>query len=269
MPLAKSKLKTLTEVTPTAFSVGDIAIFTQLEAYTDIPWQGMDIQQSLNRYYYGLHSGDKIISPLVEKLMVGDVLDLSEMEVMAKITHDIYIKKWFKLWAVREAEYNPINNYDMVENETVNDETEYGNTHTRTDNLNHTKTGYDMTTPNLTETETPNLTTDKTRGVYGFNSTQSSDSDVEGEHVTGTNARATTGTNRTDYNTTDTNTGTEITAQTGTDAKEVTRQLTRSGNIGVTTSQQMLQSEIALWQWDYFKDVVFPDIDKVITIQVY
>ena len=47
-----------------------------------------------------------------------------------------------------------------------------------------------------------------------------------------------------------------------------TRKLTRSGNIGVTTSQQMLESDIALWKWNFFYDV-FKDIDSVFTISTY
>lgn len=45
--------------------------------------------------------------------------------------------------------------------------------------------------------------------------------------------------------------------------------LTRSGNIGVTTSQQMIEQEINLWKWNYFRDVVFPDVAKALTISLY
>ena len=46
------------------------------------------------------------------------------------------------------------------------------------------------------------------------------------------------------------------------------RTLSRHGNIGVTTSQQMINSEIELWQWNFFSEV-FKDIDKILTIQTY
>lgn len=45
-------------------------------------------------------------------------------------------------------------------------------------------------------------------------------------------------------------------------------ELTRSGNIGVTTSAQMIEENIKLWIWKFF-DSVFKDIDKVLTIGVY
>jgi hypothetical protein len=46
------------------------------------------------------------------------------------------------------------------------------------------------------------------------------------------------------------------------------RELTRSGNIGVTTSQQMAQSEIELRKWLYYESV-FNDIDNVLTLSIY
>lgn len=45
-------------------------------------------------------------------------------------------------------------------------------------------------------------------------------------------------------------------------------ELTRSGNIGVTTSAQMIEENIKLWIWKFF-DSVFKDIDRILTIGVY
>lgn len=47
------------------------------------------------------------------------------------------------------------------------------------------------------------------------------------------------------------------------------RKMTRSGNIGVTTSQQMIQSERELWMYDFFKETVYKDIDRVLTLNIY
>lgn len=48
-----------------------------------------------------------------------------------------------------------------------------------------------------------------------------------------------------------------------------TRTLARSGNIGVTTTQQMIQQQRELLLWDYFYKIVFPDIDKILTLSIY
>ena len=49
---------------------------------------------------------------------------------------------------------------------------------------------------------------------------------------------------------------------------ETTHTLSRTGNIGVTTSQQMQQSSIELWQYKYFEEV-FKDIDRYLTLSIY
>jgi hypothetical protein len=164
-------------------------------------------------------------------------------------------------------------------------------------------------TPNLTETRTPNTTETQTTGIYGFNSSSASNSDRTEKTETGTETKTTTGTDanaitkgntrtetgtetkattgtetnsgtsgntRTETGTetrqtsgTDTDTGTVTTSDSGRDTTTVTRTLTRSGNIGVTTSQQMLQSERELWAWNFFNDVVFPAVDHVLTLPIY
>ena len=61
------------------------------------------------------------------------------------------------------------------------------------------------------------------------------------------------------------------TQHTGTYEKETEydTELKRSGNIGVTTSQQMITSERELWMWHFFQNVVFPDICKVLALSIY
>ena len=46
------------------------------------------------------------------------------------------------------------------------------------------------------------------------------------------------------------------------------RKLTRNGNIGVTTSQQMLTSELELREYNFFNNIL-NDIDSVICLSVY
>ena len=53
-----------------------------------------------------------------------------------------------------------------------------------------------------------------------------------------------------------------------TDNLTETNELIRSGNIGVTTSAQMIEENIKLWIWKFF-DSVFKDIDRILTIGVY
>lgn len=62
---------------------------------------------------------------------------------------------------------------------------------------------------------------------------------------------------------------TDTTEGTSTNSGTVARTLTRSGNIGVTTSQQMAQSEIDLWKWNFYTDTVFRDVQSILVSGVY
>lgn len=93
---------------------------------------------------------------------------------------------------------------------------------------------------NMTETELPAETTQSSTsgsGVYGFNSATSVPADTAIGSIVNTTQTA--------------------------------RSLTRSGNIGVTTSQQMIEQERKIALYDYFREVVFPDLDKALTVPIY
>lgn len=241
--------KRLINISPSDFVDGGIFFYIPIAAgatwngssYSggDCPWQDLDYSY-LNMDYYGNQSGDKIISPLLEKFLElddADTLTVIRMQHIANILWHRFGDKWLRLWEVLTAEYDPISNYDMEEKMT-NDQTTHqkGSTNTRTLNTNKARTGTD--------------TSDSS--VYGFDSSNAAPSGKE--QVTLNNNEA------------DTGTITDVGSGTDTDTRNYT--LTRSGNIGVTTSQQMLQSEIDLWQWDFFQ-TVFRDIDKIMTLAIY
>lgn len=257
----------LNDVFPDLLSGG--GIFSTLQTFP-VPWKGENISVALDLEYHGNVSGDKIISPLVEKIISGDILTESEKTMIATSILAVCGANWGKQWETLSFKYDPIENYSMQEqmaNDRIVDE--YGKTRTRTDNLQHTKTGTEQDTPNLKDTTTPNLTTTDENAVHGFNSTGGVSSDEQTKRATGTSETARTGTDTRTYNTTDADTGTQTDNDGGSDVRTRNYILTRSGNIGVTTSQQMIESERALWMWNFFQNVVFPDIDRVLTIQVY
>lgn len=113
---------------------------------------------------------------------------------------------------------------------------------TRTNNLAENKDSTETVTRNLSDIDTGTVDTTET----------------ETRNLTDTESGEIDSTDTETRNLTSTNNGTESTE----------RELTRSGNIGVTTSQQMMQSEIELWQWNFF-NTVFNDIDNVCCLDVY
>lgn len=50
--------------------------------------------------------------------------------------------------------------------------------------------------------------------------------------------------------------------------KDYFTETTKRGNIGVTTSQQMALSELELWRWKFFEEVM-NDINSYLTIPIY
>ena len=140
-----------------------------------------------------------------------------------------------KMYASQLVKYNPIWNVDA--DETV--KLQHGHTETRTPNLTDTRTPNltDTRTPNLTDTQRPNATS--TESVQGFNSSSWSESKkvVDSGSITleqhGTETDVHTGTE------TNAHTGTDTMAHTGMD----TTTIRRTGNIGVTASQDLIKKE--------------------------
>lgn len=212
-------------------------IFSALQEF-DVPWKNESISGSLDLEYFGNISGEKFCSPLVNKIISGDVLTTAEKTLLATAIFVLNNVNWSKQWETLSFEYDPIQNYSMKE-KMEDDETviEYGRV--------HDKTG--------TETETPTVVNTVNSSLYGFNSSD----DVP----TGKQVSTPSGDNEISYNQTD--------ADSGEDTHTRNYELTRSGNIGVTTSQQMIESERNLWLWNFFYSVVFPDIDRALTLKIY
>ena len=170
-------------------------------------WLSSTDAETLDMEYYLNHSGDNYISPITYKLYVND--DTTYLTKLASIIKLKFADKWNKLYkAFFVDEYNPIENYSMVEDENVNTDIE-----NKSNGSNN---------------------------VFAFN-TESENGVPEGKNA--------------------------ITSTTKGKFDDNHRQLTRSGNIGVTTSQQMLQSEIDLRQWDFY-NMMMDDIDSIMCLDV-
>lgn len=220
----------------------------------NVPWKSENINEDLDLEYHGNVSGDKSISPLFGKLLVDDEMTEARKGYLADVIFSVYGKTWTKEWNTLSASYNPIENYSMKETMTDDETvTTYGKT--------HTKTGTETEAPNVTDTRTPNTVISSETGVYGFNSSEAVPSGTGETSNTGTDTTVRTGTDTMTYNTSD--------ADTGSNSNVRNYELERAGNIGVTTSQQMLEAEQKLWMWNFFRTVAFPDIDRILTIEIY
>lgn len=287
------------------------SIFTDLQSL-DVPWKENNIETELDIAYMGNQSGQKYISPLLEQFVEDGEISSANRATIASVLMALYGENWTKLYATLSFEYNPIENYSMVE------------THTGTDTNTQTPRNWEKTierTPDttVTETQTPtqwnetesytnyhetttetptnwkktvtSLTADNAgqnqSSVVPFNGdtpilasqvdTNAKSKSEEAqtgtfEHDTtksGSVSRGQSGTYETETVESGTDTTTETQEGTYESETEYDTMLTRSGNIGVTTSQQMIESERQLWLWNFFYKVVFPDVDKVLTLAIY
>ena len=230
-----------------------------------VPWADDIDATTLDVEYFGNISGEKKVSPLVKKMLSNNTtqaLTTEQITVLANIIYRLNIENWTKLYNTLDLEYNPISNYDMTETETASGTTGNSHTNTGTVTTSHTGTQTDSDSSQVTGTGTGSVE----RGIFGFNSSTTSVGDTEDSTTNSTSTTATGSSTRTD-NLTDQQTNNLSESDSGTHSN--TRTLTRSGNIGVTTSQQMIQSERDLWLWNFIYNVVFPSVDKVLTISTY
>jgi len=141
---------------------------------------------------------------------------------------------------MKPTEYDPLTNYQMEETLT--------GTHsdTRTPDLTRKHTG--------TSKNDGNGVTTGNNNIWGFNSDTSVPSDMSDSNVTVSNT--------TTNDLTDTETGTDTTSG------NKSHTLTRTGNIGTNTFQNLLQQERTVWMFNFFSKV-FKDVDSILTIPIY
>lgn len=262
------------------------------------PW--LSHSSALDKEYFGNHSGQKTVAPIIDFFTShhhdDEPLALYKVErvVLCQMLVNRYRNKWTRLYAVEQAQYEPIENYRMYEKETPDIthkhsvSNDYAETDSKTLNRDITRTESATEDFEITDERKVNVDTtvqtdvDNTNSVYGFNSSAAVKANELDSgttvHTTGldtankeTNTRNQTG-GMEIRETANANNNIETNTHTQTGYTEEheggKRELERSGNIGVTTSQQMLESEIALWQWT-FVEQVFKDVDAVLTIPVY
>lgn len=206
------------------------------------PWVDTMSGTNLDIAYLDGHSGERYCSNFINhRLNDSGVLSSDNRTLIANILWAMFGIQWARLWStMKPVDYDPLTNYNMTEDETGN------NTYTRTPNLTRKHTGTDNGEGSTTMNAQNNL--------WGFNSESPIPSDMRDGTYTANN------TNTRDL--TDTETGTDTTAGNN------TRKLTRTGNIGTNTFQNLLQQERNLWMYNFFEQV-FKDVDSVLTIPIY
>lgn len=241
-------------------------LFTAFENLTNRPppWSG-DITPLLFDIRYRTRSGDKTGSKFLEYFTP---FDATKINLLASYLADVYYSNWKRLYNTLNLEYNPISNYDMTETETVSDTGENTKQQTTTDTATESRSDTSESEASNNTTNTNTLNGTQTGKKTGFNSGSFVDDTQQLNNQTESGTTNNTATSETSSSKTGSLNSTNIINGTDTTSKNIERELNRSGNIGVTTSQQMIKSERELYLWKFF-DVVFADIDKILTLKVY
>ena len=194
----------------------------------EVPWKMLNIAGELDTIFKNIKAKNLICNSLCEDIS-GDAL--------AGIVYSYNIENWQKLWENYTAKYNPIDNYSRHEETVLTD------------------SGNDTTVKNgsMTNTMTGSTTATDTSTIYAYNSDSAT-------NVSGGQSSVTP-----DTTSTDTFNNVEDKRTLNTEHKTVSD---ISGNVGVTTSAQMIAENINLWKWNFF-DEVFDSIIRLITTGVY
>ena len=171
---------------------------------------------------------------------------------------------WEELYKTQHYEYNPIWNKDGTITETETRDLAGSNYHT--DNVDRVDNLTDTNTRNFEDKETRDLDDEALNSVYGFNSSAEAPSDKV----------------HTDYNGTDTfnHTGTDTFDHTGrqdidrtydektTDTGTVTHERTEQGNIGLTSTQDLIKQQQELVKFNLM-DYIINDFSNKFCLGVY
>ena len=161
----------------------------------------------------------------------------------AKIVYNINKNKYIKLVATETAEYNPIENYSMTESETGK----------RTPDLSRSSEG--TASQSGTNSETNNTSATSTDSSTSFDSSA----------FINNSKNETTGNSTASGENSATSSSTVNIRETGTEQTQ--REMTRKGNIGVTTTQQMLEQERSVADFSTVK-VFFEDVAKLLFFDI-
>lgn len=162
------------------------------------------------------------------------------------------IEKWLSALAV---EYDPLNNYDRHEEYTDTEgigdtETRSG---TRTDSRSGSNSATSAATTNTTGSDTGSQGTENKVSAFDASTYQAKD---RSDTTTGSTTSSSTGT---------TSTNSAASLESGSESTADTRAASRNrllqhsahlfGNIGVTTSQEMLQAELSIAEWNLYDHI--------------
>lgn len=208
----------------------------------------------LDFYYYLSWSGDKIISPALEKIMeqFEDWTSVEARTAIAGAFWTIYGEQLIRQWENFTREYDPIEDYHVTE------VTSY--THEGSGASVENGGGSDKWSGSINN-EGKTKTTDSV-STYDGTTKEVSTSVTEYDGQNDTAKNKTTYDNLTD---TKSHSNRRDSEESATDDLHIEK----SGNLGITPLSQFLKDDIELWKMNFYKKIFFPALDSFLTIPIY
>lgn len=228
-------------------------------AEEDLPdfLDSVDVATLLDRYYYFVRSGDKLLSKIVRSCYdeVHHSLTNDGRKFIAESFWQIFKDQLLRQWENYKVQYNPVQPYD------VHEETDYthGNTSTIEDDgsITFKKEGKEAT--EITDDNRHNY-------VYGFDSTSGENGGVDDTRSTHSSTATieygADSTVRQDTKTLDT-------LKTSRDNSTDDLDTHKYGTLGTTSIGELMGKEFETWIWNFYNMVLFPAVDKMLTIPIY
>lgn len=204
----------------------------------------------VENYYYFSWSGDKYISPLIEKFY-DEQLGITHETEIAQMFYATHNMKLTKLWNDYVVEYEAINPYD------VHEELDY--IHSGENEVSNSGNDTNVRTGSIEESGTVR----DTRQVFPY------DGNVPKNESIVTSVRGADGDNIvTTYNQV-ADTFTHGKTSSGTDSATDDLDTHKYGNLGILPIARILEEDIELWKMDFYTTILFPMLDRFLTLPIY
>lgn len=254
--------------------------------------------KSLDMQYYLNRSGEKTASTLLEYMVSGKILgpdagyvinsasdlvtDTSGMRVtyghvMKNVNDDLinslivqeYLPIWERMYDTFVTEFDPTKPYNQSMEETSSDKLDSEGTSTNSGTTSSEYESSDTRENSATVDTTRNGTENVNRSVYAFNAssepspdstndttTSATEKNESSDNYTGSNSGNSSGTNSNNGSTTYNS------------ARDITRNVNRSGNIGNRSTAELLSEAIEYYKFNILEQI-YSDLDGILTRSKY
>ena len=266
--------------------VNNDGIFTYLNEF-EVPWKNAVDFDLLDLDYHSKH-GTKVVSKTITSLITPDGLSRDNKTKLAKLLYKKNKAKWDQLWTSIGLfdDVDPLDNTNWTETRTLGHQGSDSKSQTigakeTTYNKGSQTNSETIGQSTLTEGQQSNITGQQSISMEekksAFNSSNYSPldqkteqlgqrTDTIGEKVNTDSGRSnsTTEGQRSDSTTE----GAQSNSESGTNNFTDTETTNRHGNIGVTTTGQLIRDFRTTVNWQFF-DIIYKDIDEMLVIEIY